>query len=222
MIPFITAIASAIAAFWLSLTISEWLRVDRSHFEGASILLAIVCAIAGAVVGLLAGLLSALLPWRFLPRLGASLAMVAAVLGVIALHAWNTAPDRGTADVDIEAEVRFPPGFSDAAVRQLNGSFVLRSGGVETANRGIDVSRAKEVDDRMVAPARLPMLLRGADHSLWIHEMPAAKRHVAVRLSDQLTDWSQWLDLHDQSGRPDGYQLRFRVVPSEPREPQFR
>lgn len=222
LIPFITAIASAIASFWLSLTISEWYRVDRSHFEGASVFWAIGCAIAGAAGGFFAGFVGALTPWGFLPRLGVSLVLVAAVLGFIAFRARSTAPHLASADRDVEAEVRFPPGFNESSVRQLNLVFALHSGGVETANMGIDVSQAKEADGRVVAPARLPMLLRSADHSLWIYKAPEGKRHVTVPLSDQLTEWSPWLDLEDPSGRPDGYQLRFRVVPPEPRKFESR
>lgn len=209
----------------------RWLRI--SSFEGGSgyfvvfnILFAFLgSTIAGLVVCRLAGG----------PGLGgvargfgASLALVFVVVSALGALAWaqqEVEPLVAGEPVDVEVQLRFPPGAARPEQPSASNSYVaLQSrSGRSGRTAGLRFAEAREEEGRWIVPATIPLHATAADRILsvaWNGETQFFNTAMPARPTRLDADWGPWLTPYLGNLTPPppeaAFAMRYRLVRRPP------
>jgi hypothetical protein len=226
LVGFCAAILTAIITGTAADGWAKWLHVSTR--EGAAGYWVVMMALLGAVIALVFGI-SVARGWllsspNFLAALGTTLGVVVVVTFLITAIIWvmtDHAPRVDGNPIEIQAELRFPPGTDVEAARQANAyATIARDAEGDTSGYAhIDFKSAADIDGRVVLPITLEL------------QTSAGKKHFNVVLTDGPSlffplrfgkepeardfEWSDWL----APARGEGaYALRYRarIIPPPP------
>lgn len=222
---FVGVCAAPLTAFIVATGADSWARWLRigSH-EGASGYWVVMIALLAAIVGLILGICIArgwlLSTPDFWSALGstAGIAIVATLLatGILWL-ATDHAPKIDGRPVEIQAELRFPPGTSLESVKAANGYVsIFRVDANETSGIGyFDFSTAHDVDGRITLPVTMPLSTSSARKQFQVSFTDDKGRpelrfplDFGTKPAAKDFEWSGWLA---PVRGPDTYALRFKV-----------
>ena len=209
---------------------ARWLRIGSQ--EGASGYWVAFIALLAAIVALILGIGIArgwlLSSPNFWSALGTTvgIAIIATLLatGVIWL-ATDHAPQIDGRPIEIEAELRFPPGTPLESVQAANGYVtIFRVAANDTSGMGyFDFKTARDVDGRITLPVTMPLSTSSAEKRLQVSFTDDKGRPELLFPMDfgskpapKDFEWTGWLA--PERG-PDTYALRYRVQIEPPPPP---
>ena len=229
VVALLTAAIGLILGGWIASLAVEWYRV--SSFEGKAGYVVVAFALLGFVVGLLLGLAIARFAagayhlgfWRALLLSQLSLLALAGIVGVVARLAADVPPTMHGERMLLAVEIRWPASAqaspaSDTTERRLRLYSV--SGRVARNSRDgvLWTEDARREDGRWVAPGAVAVFTSRGDRLLTIEPAPDGAKGWLVPLpghpGEAQLAWSDWLPRsRDGAPLPDGYTMRFRVLP---------
>lgn len=216
----ICSLLSGIAVYWITVFNTQ----AGSDANLARALARVLVPVAGALVGVGLGVLgSNVLPRPvYLKLLGIGAAFTAvAGIGSIAV-VWKTAdrePTIGGKLLDVEFELKTPPGFPLPDAFTGRPEFDLLGGGVHVGDFALDLTHVTGGDGGWIIHDFCPLKTRRAERSLNIFlEGKRLSFDISGETSESRFQWSPWI-AEKEAGR---FQLRYRlrrrtqVVKTEP------
>ncbi|MFL5620861.1 MAG: hypothetical protein ACJ79A_20970 [Gemmatimonadaceae bacterium] len=231
------AIGLVLGGYLASLAVG-WYRV--SSFEGGAGYFVVAFSLLGFGVGLVVGLLVSRVGaasldfgfWKALLTSQLTVAGIAVVVGGIARLAADVAPTLGGEPMLMQVEIRWPASADvspamDSTPRRLRLYSV--SGGTARNSRAgaLWAEDARCEEGRWIVPGAVAVYTSRGDRMLAIEPLPDGANGWLVPLPShpgkaQLA-WSPWIPRsRDGSPLPDGFTMRFRVLPvSQPARTQI-
>jgi len=225
----LTAVVGLLLGGWVASLAVGWYRV--SSFEGASGYFVVALALLGFVVGLIVGLVMSravagsygLGFWRTMLASQLTVAVIAGVVGGIARLAADVPPTLGGERLLLAVEIRWPAAATaspatDTTPRRLRLYSVSNRAARSWREGALWTEDARRQDGRWVVPGAVAVYTSRGDRLLAIEPAPQGATGFVVPLpahpkKAQLA-WSEWLPRsRDGTPLPDGFTMRFRVLP---------
>jgi hypothetical protein len=222
----ICALLSAIAVFWISLS---------SNNEGSDAALSrayslVMVPLAGAILGLVIGVFGSLLFARptYLKLLGIGAAITILAGGATIAFVWKMSDREPTIDgklLDVEFELKTPPGFQPPDPLADRPRYEVYGGGVNVGNFALDLTHVTAVEGGWIIHDFFPLQTRRAERSLHIALKSGSTLSFDIdgETSNSAFNWSPWIAEKNSSNFQLRYKLRPRTdqVKKEPDEKAF-
>jgi hypothetical protein len=228
VVALLAALSGCVLAGFVATLCVDW--YDISSFEGKSGYFVVAMALLGAVAGLLVGIVvsrfvAGMASPGMLKAIGASQLAVVAIAGVVAGMARlsaDVAPRLAGDELLLVVEVRWPASQLASPARDSSPRRIrlhsLSGRTSRTSREGpLWVEDARQVDGRWVAPGAVEVFTSRGGRMLSLD--PTPERGVGFELplpayprAAQL-QWSEWLPRTRAASSPDGFSVRYRVLP---------
>jgi len=225
----LTAAVGLVLGGWVASLAVGWYRV--SSFEGASGYFVVALALLGFVVGLIIGLVMSravadsygLGFWWTMLASQLTVAVIAGAIAGIARLAADVPPTLGRERLLLAVEIRWPasatasPATDDTQRRLRLYSVTDRT--VRNSREGaLWTEDARREDGRWIVPGAVAVYTSRGNRLLAIEPAPAGATAFVVPLPAHPNEgqlaWSDWLPAsRDGTPLPDGFAMRFRVLP---------
>lgn len=230
LIALVTALAGGALGAFLGDPLTRALGV--SNFEGArgyAVAFLVIPAgiILGAVVGVFAA--KAMGPdkawWSVqVVALLSTAAIAGGVTGLFVLAAPK-APTLGGRQLDLEIEIRMPPGRTapDSSQRGFSAVLVSNNHRKEAESATLDHAAVRTEDGQVVIPGKFWLAESTRNRSMAINDPPNGywfDLPLAAKPTDADREWSAWFPAPGQAASTDvrgtnGFQVRWRVVETQ-------
>jgi hypothetical protein len=225
----LTAAVGLLLGGWVATLAVGWYRV--SSFEGASGYFVVAIALLGFIGGLVVALVMSRVVagsyglgfWRTLLASQLIVAVIAGVVGGVARLAADVPPTLGGERLMLAVEIRWPATVTaspttDDTPRRLR-LYSLTNRTVRNSREGALWSEeARREDGRWIVPGAVAVYTSRGDRLLAIEPPPEGAKGFLVPLpahpKEAQLAWSEWLPRsRDGTALPDGFTMRFRVLP---------
>jgi hypothetical protein len=213
---------------------AHWLRIS-SHEGGAAYwvaMIALLAALAALILGISISRGWLLSTPNFLSALATTVGLMAAMTLIATGFIWlasDLPPKVDGRPVEVEAELRLPPGMTLESVQNANGYATITriSAGDSIGIGNFDFKAAQTVEGQIVLPVSVPLSTSASKKmlSIVLADGPAMyfPMNPGSKPARQDFEWTQWLTPADGPGSPPSgpalaYALRYRlyVVPLPP------
>ena len=225
----VTAAAGLVLGGYVASLAVGWYRV--SSFEGGAGYFVVAFALLGAVVGLVVGLVMSrvveqslhLGPWKILLASQVAMATIAVLAGGIARLAADVPPTLGGERLLLAVEVRWPAAAAaspaaDTTPRRLRLYSVSGRTARNSRDGALWVEDARREDGHWIVPGAVAVYTSRGDRMLALEPAPDGAKGFLVPLpahpKKAQLEWSAWMPRsRDGTPLPDGFAMRFRVLP---------